>query len=64
MKLLGGFTLAVEVVAVHLGERAGRMTCAAFLQRMKKEGLAGLDSAALATKRGIKHGEKLIGATL
>ena len=64
VKLLGGFTLAVEVVAVHLGERAGRMTCAAFLQRMKKEGLAGLDSAALATKRGIKHGEKLIGATL
>jgi tetratricopeptide (TPR) repeat protein len=64
VKLLGGFTLAVEVVAVHLGERAGRVTCAAFLQRMKKEGLAGLDSAALATKKGIKHGEKLIGATL
>jgi len=64
VKLLGGFTLAVEVVAVHLGERAGRVNCAAFLQRMKKEGLAGLDSAAMATKGGIKHGEKLVGATL
>jgi len=64
VKLLGGFTLAVEVVAVHLGERAGRVTCAAFLERMRKEGFAGLEGAALATKAGIKHGEKLVGATL
>jgi len=65
VKLLGGFTLAVEVVAVHLGERVGRMTCTAFLQRMKKEGaFIGVEGAAKATKRGIKHGEKLIGATL
>ncbi len=35
--LLGGFTLAVEVVAVHLGECAGRVTFAAFLERLKAE---------------------------
>jgi len=64
VKLLGGFTLAVEVVAVYLGERAGHVTCAAFLERLKKEGFTGLENAALATKRGIRHGEKLIAATL
>ena len=64
VELLGGFTLAVEVVAVHLGERAGRVTCAGFLERMKKEGFAGLEGAAKTTKGGIRHGEKLIGATL
>ncbi len=64
VKLLGGFTLAVEVVAVHLGERAGRVTCAAFLERMKKEGLGKFDDIIRGTKGGIRHGEKLIGATL
>jgi tetratricopeptide (TPR) repeat protein len=64
VKLLGGFTLAVEVVAVHLGERAGRVTCAAFLERMKKEGLGNFDDVAVGTKTGIFHGEKLVGATL
>jgi tetratricopeptide (TPR) repeat protein len=64
VKLLGGFTLAVEVVAVHLGERAGRITCAAFLERMKKEGLGKFDDVAGATKTGIFHGERLVGATL
>ncbi len=64
VKLVGGFTLAVEVVAVHLGERAGRVTCAAFLERIKKEGFKGLEGAALATKGGIKHGEKLFSLTL
>jgi tetratricopeptide (TPR) repeat protein len=64
VKLLGGFTLAVEVVGVHLGERAGRVTCAAFLERMKKEGLGKFDDIIRGTKGGIRHGEKLIGATL
>ena len=64
VKLLGGFTLAVEVVAVHLGERAGRVTCAAFLERMKKEGLGMFDDVVGGTRTGIFHGEKLVGATL
>jgi Tfp pilus assembly protein PilF len=64
VKLLGGFTLAVEVVAVHLGERAGRVSCAAFLERMKKEGLGKFDDVAGATRTGIFHGERLVGATL
>jgi hypothetical protein len=64
VRLLGGFTLAVEVVAVHLGERAGRVTCAAFFERMKKEGLGKFDDVMRGTKTGIFHGEKLVGATL
>jgi tetratricopeptide (TPR) repeat protein len=64
VKLLGGFTLAIEVVAMHLLECAGRVTCAAFLERMKKEGIGSLDGIFRGTKGGIRHGEKLIGATL
>jgi tetratricopeptide (TPR) repeat protein len=64
VKLLGGFTLAVEVVAVHLGEKMGRITCTAFLERLRKEGLEGLEEAAKATKRGIAHAQKLVSATL
>jgi tetratricopeptide (TPR) repeat protein len=64
VRLLGGFTLAIEVVAVHLGERDGRVTCAAFLERMKKEGVGKFDDISRSTKGGIRHGEKLVGATL
>jgi len=65
VRLLGGFTLAVEVVALHLGERAGRVTCAAFLARMEKEGLGRLDDGVgQQTKGGLRHGEKLLGPTL
>lgn len=63
-ELLGGFTLAVEVVAVYLGERQGQITCAAFLERLRSEGLAGFEGAAKETKRAVSHGQKLIGATL
>ncbi len=65
VRMLGGFTLAVEVLAVHLGERAGRVTCAAFLERMRREGLEPFDrGVARQTAGGIRHGEKLLGATL
>ena len=64
VRLLGGFTLAVEVVAVYLGERAGRITCAAYLARLRTEGLAGLELTAQGTKRGLPHVEKLVSATL
>jgi hypothetical protein len=62
--ILGGFTLAVEVAAVYLGERRGQISCAAFLDRLRREGFVGLEAAAKSTKRSLSHREKLIGATL
>ena len=62
--LLGCFTLAVESAAVYLGQFANDVTCAAFLTRLKKEGLEGLDTAAGQSSEGVLHGEKRLGATL
>ena len=62
--LLQGFTLAVEVVAVHLAERGGRLTCAALRDRLKAEGLTGLENVAGKTTRGIPHVERLVTVTL
>jgi hypothetical protein len=62
--LLGGFTLAVETAAVFLGQFAGDVTCADFLERLKQEGLEGLESAASQTGEGVRHGEKRLTATL
>ncbi|HMD60074.1 MAG TPA: TIR domain-containing protein, partial [Opitutaceae bacterium] len=62
--LLEGFTLAVEVVAVHLAERGGRLTCAALRDRLKAEGLTGLENVAGKTTRGVPHVERLVTVTL
>jgi tetratricopeptide (TPR) repeat protein len=59
-EILGGFTLAVEVVAVFLAEKPDR-TCVDFLHRLRKEGF---DRIAQATKRSVNHKEKLISVTL
>jgi tetratricopeptide (TPR) repeat protein len=64
VRLLGCFTLAVESAAVYLGQFADDVTCAAFLRRLKKESLDGLDSAAGQSSEGILHGEKRLSATL
>lgn len=64
IKLLGYFTLAVETAAVYLGYFADDVTCAGFLARLQKEGLAGLDHVAAQTAEGILHGEKRLTATL
>jgi len=64
VKLLGGFTLAVEVVAVYLGERAGRVTCAAVLARLQAAGLGELDAILRGARGGVRHGEKLLAPTL
>jgi tetratricopeptide (TPR) repeat protein len=64
VRLLGGFTLAVETVAVFLGDFAQDVTCAAFLTRLRKEGLQGLELASNQTTRGVLHGEKGLRATL
>ncbi|MBK7381974.1 MAG: tetratricopeptide repeat protein [Flavobacteriales bacterium] len=64
VQLLGCFTLAVESAAVYLGQFANDVTCAAFLTRLKKEGLQGLDTAAGQSREGVLHGEKRLGVTL
>ncbi len=61
VRLLQGFTLAVEVVAVHLGERRGRLTCADLLKRLRREGI---DVVARQTTGAVSHMEKLMSATL
>lgn len=55
VNLLGRFTLAVESAAVYLGQFSEDVTCAGFLDRLKKEGLDGLTTAAL----GSTPAEKL-----
>ncbi|MBI3878658.1 MAG: TIR domain-containing protein [Verrucomicrobia bacterium] len=64
VRLLGSFTLAVESAAVYLGQFTNDVTCAAFLARLKKEGLEGLDTAASQSSEGVLHGEKRLSATL
>jgi tetratricopeptide (TPR) repeat protein len=64
-RILDGFTLAVEVVAVYLGESAGqKRSCAGLLGRLQKEGLAGVEAVAGTTKGAVAHHEKLVGLTL
>ncbi|MEK6287721.1 MAG: toll/interleukin-1 receptor domain-containing protein [Acidobacteriota bacterium] len=63
VRLLGCFTLAVETAAVFLGQFAGDVTCVDFLERLKQEGLEGLESAASETSEGVRHGEKRLTAT-
>ena len=64
--LLGCFTLAVEVAALYLYERKGQISCADFLELLKRKGnLEGIDFAGDKTKAktAIDH-TKLISATL
>ena len=64
IKLLGCFTLAVEVAALYLYERKGQITCTAFLELLKREGcISALNIAGSKTKTVINH-TKLISATL
>ncbi len=60
VKLLGGFTLAVEVVALYLFEKKGRVSCADFLDVLKSKGV---DYAGEHTNKQLSH-TKLISATL
>ena len=63
VRLLQGFTLAVEVVAVFLGERARRIGCAALLQRLRAKGIDDI-AGDTRSKHRIAHGEKLVSLTL
>jgi tetratricopeptide (TPR) repeat protein len=62
VRLLGGFTLAVETTALYLGQNRD-VTCKGFLSRLRKEGLPGLDAAAGDAETTL-HGEQRLGATL
>jgi hypothetical protein len=44
--LLGGFTLAVEAVAAFLGQFAEDVSCAAYHDRLKGEGLTDVEDDA------------------
>jgi tetratricopeptide (TPR) repeat protein len=64
VQLLEGFTLAVETVAVFLGQFGPDVSVEAFLERLKTQGLAGVEEAAATTTAGVRHGEKSLAATL
>jgi hypothetical protein len=49
---------------VFLGQFADDVSCVAFRDRLKKEGLIGLEHAAAETSEGVRHGEKRLTATL
>jgi tetratricopeptide (TPR) repeat protein len=63
VRLLGGQTLAVETAAVFLGQFE-EVTCRAFLQRLREEGLGGLEAASGEIIAGVQHGERRLTATL
>lgn len=64
VKLLDGFTLAVEMTAIYLRDTNYRVTCQDFLKLLKsKGGLAGAEHAAKQSKTSISH-EKLVSLTL
>jgi tetratricopeptide (TPR) repeat protein len=64
IKLLDCYTLAVEAAAVFLGQYAGEITCIGFLNRLRNEGLSGLEDAVSQSSEGLRHGEKKLTATL
>lgn len=64
VKLLDGFTLAVEMTAIYLRDTNYRVSCQDFLKLLKsKGGLVGAELAAKQSKTSIRH-EKLISLTL
>ncbi len=64
VRLLDCFTLAVESAAVYLSQHVSDVTCAAFLARIRKEGLEGLERASEQSAETVLHGEKSLSATL
>ena len=45
VRLMDRFTLAVEAAAVFLGYYNSQVSCVAFLERLRTEGLEGLEDA-------------------
>jgi len=64
VNLLGRFPLAVEAAAVYFGQVAADVTCAGFRDRLKAEGLTGLEGTAKDTSGATLHGETSLRITL
>jgi tetratricopeptide (TPR) repeat protein len=64
VRLLGGFTLAVEAAGVHLAQQQGRVSCAAFRKQLEDQGLAGLETKAGDAASRIQHDEIRLSVTL
>ncbi len=64
VKLLDGFTLAIETAAIYLGRHAARGTIASFIARVGKELLAESEATAADPMVAVRHKEKLLERTL
>jgi hypothetical protein len=62
-RLIGGFTLAVEVVAIFLGQNT-EVTCVGFKARLEREGLRGLEMISHDPGLSVRHEEKSLIATI
>src|SRR5207302_4662497 len=58
------FTLAVETAALFLDYYGSDVSCAEFLERLRTEGLGGLEDATTDPQIGVPHQEKRLTATL
>jgi Flp pilus assembly protein TadD len=61
VRLLGGFTLAVEIAAIYLSENRASVTAANLLKRLEKEGI---DTLGLKIQGGIRHPERMVSACI
>jgi tetratricopeptide (TPR) repeat protein len=64
VRLLGGFTLAVERAAVFLGQFARDPNCATFRDQLRGEGLTEFEEADCETIVGLSSGQERLSATL
>jgi tetratricopeptide (TPR) repeat protein len=64
VRLLGGFTLAVERAAVFLGQYAKGLSFAAFHDRLKADGPTDVEDDAAAPSERARLGKTRLGATL
>lgn len=64
VKLLAGFTLAVETAAIYLGRHAAPMAIASYTQRLRRALLAESEASAVDPAVAVRHKEKLLERTL
>jgi tetratricopeptide (TPR) repeat protein len=64
IRLLEGFTLAVETAGIYLGRYAGEVTCAQFLVDLRARLLAQSEEAAGDSTVVVRHRERLLERTL
>jgi tetratricopeptide (TPR) repeat protein len=64
VRLLEGFTLAVETAGIYLGRYAGEVTCAQFLRDLRARLLEQSEEAAGDSTVVVRHRERLLEKTL